>query len=596
MISVLYVDDEPDLLRIGKLFLEQTGEFLVETAVSATDALALMERKQYDAVVSDYLMPGMNGIGFLKEIRASGNTVPFIVFTGRGREEVVIEAIDEGADSYLQKGGSPQHLFAELAHKIRISVSRRQAEEALRVSEERYLTLFSRSLDCFYIHDLDGRFIDANPSALSLTGFSREELPHLNISDLLDPEAAAWAHRTFETIIRDGVHGKTIELEVRRKDGSKIWIETKAALIRRDGRPYAILGVARDITGRKAAEEATAVAAREWEATFNATSDGICLIGADQKIIRCNRRMGEIVRGIPLPELAGKPCHEILHHAAGPIPGCPFIAAKTTLLPQSTELQVGERWFEVTADPILDRSGAFTGAVHIMRDVTTRKAAEETLSQANRKLKLLSGITRHDISNRISVLMGYLDLAKLEYSDPVLLKYLDKMESAVTGIRLQIEFARVYQELGIHEPQWHDLEALLARIAVPHEITLAVDPGVKGISVYADRMLEQVFENLLDNSIRHGRRVTGITVSARESGDGLVIAWEDNGAGVPAHEKEKIFERGYGKNTGIGLFLAREILMLTRMTIRETGQEGAGARFEITVPSRGYRIAGGQGC
>jgi len=127
MFSILYVDDEPGLLEIGKMFLEQGGRFSVETITSAAEALEILRTEHYDAIISDYQMPVMDGIEFLKRVRASGNTIPFIIFTGRGREEIVIQALNEGADFYLQKGGEPLSQFAELAHKIRQAVQQRMA-------------------------------------------------------------------------------------------------------------------------------------------------------------------------------------------------------------------------------------------------------------------------------------------------------------------------------------------------------------------------------------------------------------------------------------------------------------------------------------
>lgn len=136
-LRVLYVDDEPGLLGIGKLFLEKQGGFYVDTFASARVALDQLDREQYDAIISDYQMPEMDGITFLKHLKAAGNTTPFIIFTGRGREEVVIEALNEGADFYIQKGGEPKAQFAELANKIRYAVTRRQVEEDLSESQKR---------------------------------------------------------------------------------------------------------------------------------------------------------------------------------------------------------------------------------------------------------------------------------------------------------------------------------------------------------------------------------------------------------------------------------------------------------------------------
>jgi len=138
MISVLYVDDEEELLELGKLFLEKSGQFRVETVTSAHDAFRLLESTSFEAIVSDYQMPDMDGIAFLKAIRVEFPDLPFIILTGKGREEVVIEAFDNGADFYLQKGGKPTPQFLELGHKITAAVRRRQAEKALQESETHY--------------------------------------------------------------------------------------------------------------------------------------------------------------------------------------------------------------------------------------------------------------------------------------------------------------------------------------------------------------------------------------------------------------------------------------------------------------------------
>ncbi len=131
IISLLYVDDEPALLDIGKLFLERSGGVAVTTAESALEALHMLGRKRFDAIVSDYRMPDMDGIELLQHLREQGNDIPFIIFTGKGREEVAVEALNSGADFYVQKGGDPKAQFAELQHKIRRAVAGRRAEREL---------------------------------------------------------------------------------------------------------------------------------------------------------------------------------------------------------------------------------------------------------------------------------------------------------------------------------------------------------------------------------------------------------------------------------------------------------------------------------
>jgi PAS domain S-box-containing protein len=136
-IQVLYIDDEPDLLEIGKLFLERTGTFAVTVLSSAEEGLSTLTGQSFDAIISDYQMPEMDGITFLKELRHRGDQTPFILFTGRGREEIAIEAYEQGADHYVQKGGGPSAQFVELAHKIRRSVEKHKIEEKNRTLTRR---------------------------------------------------------------------------------------------------------------------------------------------------------------------------------------------------------------------------------------------------------------------------------------------------------------------------------------------------------------------------------------------------------------------------------------------------------------------------
>ena len=243
---------------------------------------------------------------------------------------------------------------------------------------------------------------------------------------------------------------------------------------------------------------------------------------------------------------------------------------------------------EIRPSRVTDPHGVLIGFRGVAYDTTERKKAEEALKRANRQLTLMSSITRHDLLNKITVILGNLKLAERKSTDPGQEEYLNKIRYATSAIKAQIEFTRIYQNLGTNEPQWLNLDSMMPRSHVPDTMSLRAD--VRGIQIRADQMLERVFFNLLDNSIRHGETVTEIRVSSHKEGSDLVVVWEDNGIGIAPEDKGQIFDRGFGKNTGLGLFLVREILSLTGITIRETGEPGKGARFEIMVPQGAYEI------
>ncbi|MFZ0004984.1 MAG: response regulator [Methanoregula sp.] len=175
-ISVLYVDDEPGLLEIGKIFLEKSGQFSVDIVTSAPDALAILATKTYDAILSDYQMPEMDGIEFLKSVRASGNTIPFLILTGRGREEIVIQALNEGANYYIQKGGKLVPQFTEIAHQIRHAVQERWAESDLRNLERRESDILDFMQEPTFTIDISGQVTSWNCAIENLTGVPATEI------------------------------------------------------------------------------------------------------------------------------------------------------------------------------------------------------------------------------------------------------------------------------------------------------------------------------------------------------------------------------------------------------------------------------------
>ena len=218
--------------------------------------------------------------------------------------------------------------------------------------------------------------------------------------------------------------------------------------------------------------------------------------------------------------------------------------------------------------------------------------SHKAFETANKKLHLLSSVTRHDIKNQLMGLLMFLELTKENTTDPETLGFIRKEEIAAENIHKQIEFTKNYEDIGVSAPRWQNIGILVKALQpITTGIPIGVSPALDGMEVLADPLLEKVFVQLISNSIRHGERVKQISLSTMQYGMGdIAIVYEDDGVGVHEIDKARIFEKGFGKHTGLGLFLASEILSITGITIKESGIYGKGARFEIIVPKGKYRI------
>jgi PAS domain S-box-containing protein len=224
-------------------------------------------------------------------------------------------------------------------------------------------------------------------------------------------------------------------------------------------------------------------------------------------------------------------------------------------------------------------------------DITDRKRAEDALRLAHTKLNLLANLSRHDILNQLTVLSGYLELSKAQTTEPRLLEYIRKESDVTDTISELISFTREYQDIGIHSPAWQDLEKTIIRATRNvNPGTVRLDVEMEHVLIYADPLLERVFYNVMENALKYGRTLTRIRFSFIGSDRGGIIVCEDDGIGIPAGEKENIFQRKFFQHTGLGMYLSREILAITGITISETGEPGKGARFEIAVPKGAWRL------
>jgi PAS domain S-box-containing protein len=772
-ISVLYVDDESGFLEIGKDYLELTAEFAVTTAPSAKVALDRLKSNGIQAIVSDYQMPGMDGIAFLKKVRVTDKHIPFIMFTGKGREEIAIEAFENGADFYLQKGGALEPQFAELTLKIKAAVEHRRADAQVAILNRLYTVLSATNKAVVRIHDKkellneicrivvdNGGFtmawaglvngekhllepvaasghvegyldtisisIDDTPDRLDPTGTAFREGTFNVCNDIeRGPKMAPWRkealnrgycslaafpfaldtrnagvitfyasepgffndqiirlldeqsgdisfalvtleheeqrkfaenernkselkyRRLFETaqdaiLILDGDTGEIIDANKFILDmlgypldnfiGKHLWelgfLKDKSfaqnaftklktdgyiryedlPLETKQGKSISVEFVSnayfvgdkriiqcniRDITDRKVAHDILQVSENRYRRLFETAQDAILILDGDTgEIIDANTFILDML-GYHLDYFVGRHLWEL-----------GFLKDKSFAQNAFTKLKT-DGYIRYEDLPLETKQGKsisveFVSNVYLVgdkriiqcniRDVTERKRADNALALASKKLKLLSSVTRHDIINQLTILSGSLELSQKTVKEPEKIVHINRAQKAAATIQRQIAFTKEYENLGVRTPVWQRL-SVITRLAASQMAsnTITFEIPEDNLEIYADPLLIKVFYNLFDNARQHGESVTHISISHHPTGTGLIITVADNGIGISTEDKPHLFERGFGKNTGLGLFLSLEILSITGISICENGTPGNGAQFEITVPEGTYR-------
>ena len=435
--------------------------------------------------------------------------------------------------------------------------------------------------------DTSGRIIDLNPAACSLFSTTSPAAVGKPVNGI----ASDWSD--FLMLCRSDRMSHS-DLTRDREDGTRFYTASVEQILTHSGEPEARLILLQDVTEQKRAEEAL----RESE-SFNRglvenLPEYVIVYGPAGNILYVNPAT-ERALGYNAEELTGT---SVLLYVAPEYRTIVTAKMATRLRgsnPPAYEADIIardgiRRTIIANGTPIQYHDSP--AILLLLIDISERKRAEDALAVANKKLTLLSSITRHDINNQLTVLIGYLTILKKKHPDPVLNEYLVKVGTAAQRISSMIQFTSEYEQIGVKAPAWQNCRTVAdtaAKDAQPGQIMIRNDL-LHSAEVFADPLVIKVFYNLIDNAVRYGGKITTIRFFVEEAGDEHRIVCEDDGDGVVAEEKEKIFERGFGKNTGLGLALAREILDITGITIRETGEPGKGARFEMVVPKGAWRI------
>lgn len=277
----------------------------------------------------------------------------------------------------------PALTSGELLHRLKqFEAKYYQMEKILKETRSRYDALFDSALSCVYVHDLEGKFLDANKTALKLLGYTKKEIPSLNISSLLYKDQLFNAFKTIEEIKHSGYLKNPITYKVRKKNGDHVWLEVIATLIYREGNPYAIQGIAQDVTERKLIEEALRKSEEQHRMMIETMNEGLSVVNQKGIITFVNNQFcnmigysGEELLGSHETTLVDKENQNILRkHWSDRMKG--NVSPYQLILKRKDGKKVHTL---VAPRPIFDEKGQFSGSFGIFTDITALKQVEEEL-------------------------------------------------------------------------------------------------------------------------------------------------------------------------------------------------------------------------
>ena len=496
-------------------------------------------------------------------------------------------------------GQSPEHLIHELqVHQIELETQAEELKRAymsLEESRDKYLDLYDFAPLGYLTISEDGLITDVNLTGAKLLGVERSSLIRARFSKCITEKDVDEWHWYFMNVLNQ-MEKRTCTLLLKRGDRSMFPALLEGIRITgSDGVTKVRIAII-DVTDRRKMEITLQVRDTQLQATLESTADGILAVDNKGKVLQANRRFAEIWK-IPPSIMECSDDQILLDFVLGQLNDPEAFLKKVQLLYRSDDMDMDiitlkdDRVFERYSSPMI-MEGSSIGRVWSYHDITERKRAEMALQQANKKLTTLSTITRHDINNQLSVILGYMDMLECKEHDPALTANFRIVSTAAQRIASMIQFTKEYENIGINPPAWQGCFTLvdtaskqvqLGKIKVKNDLAA-------GTEVFADPLIVKVCYNLMDNAVRYGEKITTIRFSFEVHNDYHVMVCEDDGVGIPVNEKDKIFERGFGKNYGVGLPLSREILSITGITITETSEPGSGARFEMAVPNNMYRL------
>ncbi|WP_200531001.1 PAS domain-containing protein [Halorubrum sp. LN27] len=579
-IDVLHVDDDPSVLDLTEAFLER--ELASVAVTSVTDPSAALDRLddgEFDCVVSDYDMPGTDGLELFETIHSEHRKLPFVLYTGKGSEEIASQALNAGVTGYFQKGGPEQ--LRRLANRVQQAVDEHRTREIA----DRYSTVIDALGYPVYVVDETGVFRFVNEPFAELTGYDREEIIGSKPGFIKDDEAVAEAeHRLGRVLSSDGPDVERFSVDIVPKEGEPIPCRDHMAALPYEGECFeGSVGILRDVSDERARREELETKTRALdEAPVGITITDPDL--PDNPMVYVNDRFVEMT-GYDRGDAVGVNCRFLQGEDTDEEPVARLREAIDAGEPESVELLNYRKdgtpfWNRVSVAPIRDDDGSVSEWVGFQEDITAFKQREAALQRQNERLDAFAGIVSHDLRNPLNVAQGRVDMARELAEDP---SHLDAAADALDRIESIVEhtltLAREGETVGDPEP------VAIGRIAADSWET--VDTGSASLSNEADGevladpdRLRNLFENLVRNSVEHAGDDVRIRVG--DLPDGFFV--EDDGPGIPDSIRDALFEPGESGiegNTGFGLAIVQEIATAHGWTVEAVDAADGGARFEI---------------
>jgi PAS domain S-box-containing protein len=596
-LRILHVDDEALFLSVAKECLQIESSFEVDDALSVDEALNKMKEKEYDAVVSDYQMPGKDGLEFLTLLRKKGNVIPFIIFTGRGREEVAIKALNLGADQYLNKTGDTETVYCELAHAIRQAVDRRSAQIESSKREAKINAILESSPEAITVTDLDGNIVECNLTAVDMHGCqSKEDLIGKSSLELIAKKDHEKAMQNMKKTLEQG-SVKTVEYSFVAKDGREFPAELSASVVRgASGEPELLVAITRDITERKKAEENL----RRLATIVTDSNDAVTVVDMDGRITAWNKG-AEDTYGYRKDEALGMDVFKIVPEGKKQetLDVIRKIKTNETVGPFETKrLAKDGRVLDVwlTATKLVDDEGNAVALATTERDITEKKRLEEKVrfSEKFTVVGQLASSVAHEIRNPLGVINNsvyFLNIRLKEHADEKVVKHLKIMEENIKAADHIISDLLDLSRNKVGTLELVDLNGILERvfanISIPENITVITKLDKIPKMLLDPERIKRVFLNIIQNAVGAMPKGGKLVVGTSRSGDSVEISFKDSGEGITKENMPQLFTPLFTTKTkglGLGLSICKQIIEGHHGEIVVKSKVGEGALFMVRLP------------